>query len=381
VGSEMCIRDRNRGYDNWNTAYTTITNAVKFTYNQIEPQHGDLFTPGTYGAYTGTDEGANFAFDCIGYKEFSIPLFSFLGSLSQKFAPLHNGYTIRITLNNFTNAMAFVNNATGEDPTANESVLDWDAITISDVNFCCQVLELGPVAESMLLSSTQGQPLIVPSKAYRNFVGYLPAQTSSTKIDLNLNVASLTNILFVQRNKDNITSSTRKTLSSRIRNYLQNWYFQYGSSVLPQTSGINCRGKSGQDEDKKLVAFTEAYTELMKSRHNWSNMGADSVINPTNFSLDLDTDTLSTGTAKCYTLFANSTGPRGTFAGGLDLELVAGRSNDIVCGMNTNGMNTSIFLNYDPDKTSSIIDARIDVWAEYDSFINISPGIATTVSF
>jgi len=71
----------------------------------------------------------------------------------------------------------------------------------------------------------------------------------------------------------------------------------------------------------------------------------------------------------------------GRFAAGLDLELVSGRSNDLICGMNTNGMNTSIYATFDPEYIGDVKQCRVDAWAEYDAFVNISPGIATTVSF
>jgi hypothetical protein len=87
----------------------------------------------------------------------------------------------------------------------------------------------------------------------------------------------------------------------------------------------------------------------------------------------------------------------GKFACGLDLELVSGRTNEIICGMNTNGMNTSIFATFNataaanaPVSDSALADdttgiwveaSTVDAWCEYDAFVNISPGIATTVSF
>ena len=70
------------------------------------------------------------------------------------------------------------------------------------------------------------------------------------------------------------------------------------------------------------------------------------------------------------------------FAAGICLELVSGK--DIICGLNTNGMNTSInmiFRDGDDNLGIAVQQARIDAWCEYDSFINISPGLATTVSF
>ena len=76
--------------------------------------------------------------------------------------------------------------------------------------------------------------------------------------------------------------------------------------------------------------------------------------------------------------YPNSKHNIGKFAAGIDLELVPGRSQNLICGMNTNGMNTSIYATFDGTATEN---ATVDAWCEYDAFINISPGIASTVSF
>lgn len=314
------------------------------------------------------------------YREVAFPLLSFLGDLSNKFVPLHNGFTISITLNTFSKAFGFADVDDG-GAVANTS-FDTSAVKIQEVNMCCQVLELGPVAESMLLSSTGGQPLVVPAKSFRNFMNTITAGSASHKIDLNLNVASLTNVLFIMRQTSNLTTTPilKKSLSSRCRNYLSSWYFQYGSSILPQTSGISCRGRLGQDIAIKSRASTEAYVELLKSRHRLNVPTHGGCIDLNSFSIDIPT-------TNGNLLYANGVDTRGMFAAGLDLELVSGRSQEIVSGLNTNGMNTSIQLTFDTTietgetTANSPEQAQLDVWCEYDSFINVSPGIATTVSF
>jgi len=316
-------------------------------------------------------------------REFAIPLKSFLGNLSSKYAPLHNGFTINITLNNFDLAISRSNKNSAT--TANVSVPGTiGTIKVKDVNFCAQVLELGPVAESMLLSSTGGQPLIVPTKAYRNYVGSLPALSTSFRLDMGLNVASLTSILWMMRDNDVLTSTTDSTFGQRIRNYLQNWNFQYGSSVLPQTSGIASYGPQGALGSKDQYGYTETYVELMKAVKHWGSGMAPASISATAFNRDAKSTMQQTpaGMGGDKVLSGSVTAsscelPK--FACGLSLELVPGK--DMICGLNTNGMNTSINANFRSDKSGSIKGCQIDAWAEYDSFINVSPGLATTVSF
>lgn len=342
-----------------------------FTANVVQksPSTGEVF-------YTDVDAGGAQTIR----KELAIPVMSFLGLLSDKFAPLHNGYTIVFTLNTAQDALIYGAIAGGTAVTTNGATTAID-YTISDVYYECQVLELGPVAESMLLSSTQGQPLVVASKAYRQYIGSIPSGSSSFKLDINLNVASLTNILWFMRSTGiinnsygqsaNVFQQYKATLSSRVRNYLQNWYFQYGSSILPQTSGITARTANGADAGG---GFTECFAELLKARHQYATGDTFTTIDEYTYAKDLE-DSIP------RTVFAIQANCPGKFAAGLDLELVSGKSQEIISGLNTNGMNTSIQLNFDPYKVTAMSSAVLDLFAEYDAFINIAPGLATTVSF
>ena len=362
-GSQSLISDGNQVYWNYNGSHGDIATATadqltstehleKLVISNQSPYRGEwLISP---GASSGT---------VTLKREFSIPLLSFLGLLSPKYAPLHNGYTIQLTLNSAKRALG----VTSYTPVVSSSTPYTGAyeLKFTNVGMDCQILELGPQAESMLLSSTQGQPLIVPTKAFRNYTTTVLSSGSTARLDLNLNVASLTNILWFMRRDSTIESFQYPSLSMRFRNFLKSWYFQYGSSVLPQTSGIQCSSTGGQLGDN-----TEAYMELMKARHNLTQDNHHSSINLYDFSND---DSVYNLVPLKLELDAAK------FAGGLDLELVPGKANDLVCGLNTNGMNTSINLEFLPDAVRT--QQRLDAYAEYDAFVNIAPGLATTVSF
>lgn len=348
-------------------------------------------------------------------RRYHLPLFSFLGLLSPKYAPLHNGYTIMITLQSAENALinaGLKTTYTGTAPATTVSTVS--LVTTTDVSFtvnqarmCCQILELGPIAESMLLSTVGSNPMIVTTKAYRNYRSSFPANTQSFRLDLNINVASLTNILWIMRPTEVVDQLNFPSLSRRQRNWLESWYFQYGSSILPQTSGITAY------KPMSLVAGhedrgSECLIELLKARHMYNQPTHSHLFNRYNYSYDNYTasckdvlNKLST-TDKLPVKITNFkyTTPEtffenGKFACGLDLELVSGRTNEIICGMNTNGMNTSIFATFNSTAAAATVPttpattdtgiwvekSTVDAWCEYDAFINISPGIATTVSF
>jgi hypothetical protein len=283
------------------------------------------------------------------------------------------------------------------------------SFTVNNARMCCQILELGPIAESMLLATTGNQPMIVTTKAYRNYTSSFPDKTGTYRLDLNINVASLTNVLWMMRPTLHLNNVAYPTLSHRQRNFLESWYFQYGSSILPQTQGIIAFKPSSNDATHKDFG-SEALIELLKARHMYNqpthqhlfnkwNWAYDNVVRSRyltrqrmagNHSLPQDIEDWRYSTAK--SMFEH-----GKFACGLDLELVSGRTNEIICGMNTNGMNTSIFATFNATAAANDVvpDAfitdeslgiwveasTVDAWCEYDAFVNISPGIATTVSF
>lgn len=373
-------------------------------------------------------------------REFAIPLPSFLGLLSDKMIPLHNGFTIVITLatknkpfiigqvysydgvtvtRNAGPSLALFGNTNSSASAAlpagvgiTSALTSWN---VRDVNMVCQILELGPVAESMMMSSTQGQPFIVSTKAMRYYQGSIVGGASSTQatppdndivdtfgqaeftLNLNLNVASLTNILWFMRSKGQIDDIKYASCGHRTRNFLQRWVFQYGSTSLPQNNGIQSMytslptGVTVTDPNFRYgflgSGFTEAYNELMKARPTYlpSNridyIGYDSD-NKFNSSLDCK----ATGAITALNWFSIYPSPNhpyglGRFACGLNLELANNKNGTVISGLNTNGMNTSIRGYFHPNYLANMDSVVVDAYAEYDAFINISPGIATTVSF
>ena len=319
--------------------------------------------------------------------EYAIPLFSFLGLNSDKYAPLHNGYTIIIKLNPFTQAFGiagdlkakfeYAGNAGAVGVTGKTATVYPTSYELTNVAFVAQILELGPTAESMLRSSTGGSPMIIPYKSYRNYFASIPAKAATLRLDMNLNVASLTNVLWIMRNAGNLYNISKKSLSARVRNYLQSWNFQYGSSTLPLSEGIQCGPKPGTNASLGNAGDDEAYNELLKSRHALNRDIYSTQINARNFGIDVN----KIGTLETDALSVHNPFHVGKFAAGLDLELIPGRSKNLICGLNTNGMTTTINGTFDLANINNVANVRMDAWAEYDAFINVVPGVATTVSF
>lgn len=383
---------------------------LKF-YRRLNPACGELIDCGAFALPTDNATVPGATVERTIRRRYHIPLFSFLGLLSPKYAPLHNGYTLMITLQSAANALAAVG--------IKQATTTWTVesgaatFTVANARMVCQILELGPIAESMLLSTVGPNPMVVTSKAYRNYVSAVNAKTSSFRLDLNINVASLTNVLWMMRPNWALNDLKFNSLSRRQRNFLESWYFQYGSSVLPQTQGITTF-KPTSNNAKDVDFGNESMIELLKARHMFNQPTHTHLFNKWNWGYDnwvrfremikaRHKDTTISSYKDPFFQVQTPTGfyDPGKFALGLDLELVSGRSNEIICGMNTNGMNTSIFGTFNataaavtPTATVTaakaytnagdgvwVEDCRVDAWCEYDCFINISPGIASTVSF
>lgn len=399
-------------WERWGgTPGASNTNYQTMLMRKQQPTIGDILD---YGDWTSDVSGAKVT--AAGQtrtirKRYHLPLFSFLGLLSPKYAPLHNGYTIMITLQSANNALisaGYKYTITATPDIASASVVKGvnPTYTVTNARMCCQILELGPIAESMLLSTTGGQPMIVTTKAYRAYNTSVPAGSANFKLDLNINVASLTNILWFMRPQAIINSTDFATLSCRQRNFLESWYFQYGSSILPQTQGITAF-KPVSNNAAHLDFGSECFIELLKARHLYNQPNQNHSFNKWNYAYDnfnrfqtlVSQKHVGKLPANLPIAFRypapNSYFEQGKFACGLDLELVSGRTNEIICGMNTNGMNTAIFGTFNATAAAAANDisesttktgiwvepVRVDAYCEYDAFINISPGIASTVSF
>lgn len=359
--------------------------------------------------------------------EFAIPLPSFLGLFSTKFIPLHNGFSIDLFLN--STAQAFI--SYGSDAGGNANVLPVNNILstkvtsawISNAELCAQVMELGNDAENLVLASNGNGPLVIPSTFFRYFTDLVKGakqsdQTSTIGMDLNLNVVSLKNVRFGMRPAYYQNNINYPAYGHRIRNFLENFSFRYGSSFLPELAGVSCRSSTipvtktagssyvtGSSDSAKMEGYKQAYAELMKTgaRDQWwteSSVGSisqyeyqtDLKYYNNNATLDVDKFKYITtfddmvpksagGTVRDYVIPPLGKFPQlitGKFMGGLDLRL---SSKDVVSGIDTNGLLVRLNAKFDDSNLNNMINAILDVYAEHDAFVQIIPGVATTVTF
>jgi len=354
-------------------------------------------------------------------KEYAIHLPSFLDLFSDKNVPLHNGFSVDLYLN--SKEQAFVSRVSS---TIDSEIIFQD-VWISNVELCCQVTELGDYAEKLMLSTSD--PWVVHSKFYRYFSDMITAKSqdgksaidgesavsqSSFRLDLNLNVVSLRNIWFGMRPRYYQNNISFPSYGHRIRNYLENFTFQYGSSYLPEIAGVSCRASTVPSSLNNYSAYTTAnggsttkekypngvspqsdsFSQALQELAKTSITGNPS-IEPEEFRVDCGSgpygnhsgDDLSTNVPWRFTSNCRC----GKFAGGLNLQL---SKRDAVSGIDTNGLNVCINGTFNSDAVSAtptstivastvtpMVYAVLDCWAEHDAFVQIIPGVATTVTF
>ena len=398
---------------------TPLVNLYQEGFNYNDPQQGGVvgpiyeFTTSVEGPISGAQLSSSTSAASTYRIELELPLLSFLGELSDKLAPLHNGYTIMLTLNSPQTALGITKIA---DLKTDLSSAFFDA-NISDVSVLCDILELGPSAESLVLSSIGDGPLVLHTKSFRHYSKESSGASAGSDVTLtwpiNFNASSVSSILWFMRPQFTTNNIRLRTLSHKIKNNLLSWRFLYGSSSLPDSSGIRCSAN-----DKSVFyssSSPEAYTNYLKARRVQSseaisrkayNINAfdTSAVIETNVNIATSLYSLTPCPLAQLSITANPVegfkiAPVGRFALGLSTELVQG---NVVSGLNTNGMATSIEARFVPppdslfnkgtediDKVSfqiqqganSIVPFIADIYMEYDAFISILPHVSTNVSF
>lgn len=325
--------------------------------------------------------------------EFAIPIPSFLGLFSDKYIPLHNGFSIDFLLNDV--GSAFVSRSNISDSPTPPTIVGITEAWMSNIEWCCQVMELGEVAESMVMATN---PFVIHCTQWRHFRDTILGEGAQTnfRFDLNLNVVSLRNIRFMMR-PTSYSSIAYPTYGHRIRNFLENWNFQYGSSYLPEIGGITTRSEilpvtrnsysltatSAGLDWYKASGFNQAYLELAKT----VSPDKEIAINWTEYRIDLAGGIsplsdykagLTTSVPVLQEISDNTI--CGKFAAGLDTRL---SKKNVVSGIDTNGLLVSINGQFsrDPNLSGLMAQSYLDVYAEYDAFIQVIPGVATTVTF
>lgn len=410
----------NQGPDSGSTSKYLVSNGTSIRC----PNAGAVLLPRVIQPNYGTS--SNFY-----TQEFTLPLISFLGCLSEKYVPLHNGFSIDLYLNSYQ--QAFINRlcpSLGSSASV-QPPFTFNAVWLSNVEYCAQVLELGEAAEQLMVSTI---PQVIHTKQYRYFTDtYIGGSSTSFTLQPNLNVVSLRSLLWGMRPLAYQNNVAYPAYGHRMRNFITNWNFQYGSSYLPELGGIGCRNAVlplprsadstymyGTGDYLKSFGYTQAYKELVKVISPLRYLSADSHnevgISGDEYRIDTiarplykpgDTEacwyavTLQSEAITSYVPCANQLGnitltdatpldatkqgyfygltsTCGKFMGGINLKL---SDRNVISGIDTNGLSLNVNLTFDNAQFVYSQDAVFDLFAEYDAFVQVIPGVATTITF
>jgi hypothetical protein len=144
-------------------------------------------------------------------------------------------------------------------------------------------------------------------------------------------------------------------------------------------------------DEVKSHGYTQAYIELLKTGQNglWFNSEINGSIVGSEYEVDITTlsgqfynylSLVSIGDTIYVVppLSKESSNWSGKFAAGLDLRLSA---KQVVSGIDTNGLLVRLNTNFNKDNLNKMVNAVADIYCEHDAFVQIIPGVATTVTF
>jgi hypothetical protein len=143
---------------------------------------------------------------------------------------------------------------------------------------------------------------------------------------------------------------------------------------------------SSQTDFARAAGYSQSFMEITKTTSPTNTMGT--TMNWIEYMIDLAATGQATNgdfagdltgaNAKVPSPGQTSTSICGKFVGGIDTRL---SKKNTVSGIDTNGLLVSLNGSFDRDNVNSMTQSILDVWAEYDSFIQVIPGVATTVTF
>ncbi len=283
-----------------------------------------------------------------GHINVCIPLMSVIGTMGEKYIPLHalaSDLRLEITLE------------TAQKALLNTTSLAAVTYTISDLYLYTQMVQLGDEAQAAIDAMTGGV-YTWHGSSWRNYQMTQAASGTSFSHLIPARFSSLKGLFITQR-RDDQNAIARRTLTNLSQNLLSYYQFRIGSVAMPQHR-VFC----GTTADPS----PEPFMELQRSLHALGQLHTGGLINKENWVFDggiaEDDDVES--------LLANQNNS-GKFIVGLELESFANKNDVIMSGISTLGQN--IF--YNPEYASTPVAATLDAFANFDILFTISEGTMT----
>jgi len=228
-------------------------------------------------------------------------------------------------------------------------------ISLKNVEYVANFIELGDSAMSIIYGSLEGQPLQYVIPDFRNYQFGQQLQTTPTQVVMPIpaKFSSLKTILATIRQKGTGAATGFFPFSST-KTKLLSYQFRVGSQILPP---------------KQPATACEFFAEALKALGSIGDINYQPSIDKITYSAD--DPAASTAESATSVSAINS----GSFFIGLDLENYSAAPKDtIFAGFNTN--TDDIFLIMDFDGQGSAVTTRFDAYANFDSVLVCENGNA-----
>jgi len=301
-------------------------------------------------------------------QRYTINLYSFLHSLSQKFVPLHNGFTLRLTVNDPKRCISLAT------PAAKNTVWVWG-----------EVFEITPQITQFSLKNAKlvTHLLEIPAELDAQVTKEVHArsfhyQLGTTRLQRNLK--SLTNLFVQWRPKVQNTEIWAEKLAYRIN--VGQGKMTYDGAVLKEFK----TQEEAYEEAKRLLESTitrsdffntsttpvdQTYGATATQLAAWRDTGRATDVFVGNDVYNTDTRSISLPFRHADELVDGSV--QGKYVEAYDLRL-PGTSGNAVDGIDT----SKAVVEYVGPKNDL---AQLELIADFDSFIRVEPGKSTSVAF
>lgn len=224
------------------------------------------------------------------------------------------------------------------------------SLTLNNVEFIANYLQLGDQAMSSVYSSLQGAPLQFVLPQYRNYqYSYALAQAAQTSVAMPIpsKFSSLRSLFITIRET---TGALGFFPCSSVTRGIIDYVFRIGPELLPA---------------KAVSTTAEMFCEVVKAIGGMSDLNYAPAIDKASYNLGLSVANNAAGSSSA-----------GSFYIGIDLEEFSGASKEtIFCGKNTNNSDVFCLMNF-AAQAGGAITARFDAYALIDAVFVIENGNA-----
>ena len=230
-------------------------------------------------------------------------------------------------------------------------------ISVSNVEFVANMIELSDEAMGMIVSSLQGEPLQFVIPSWSNYQSTLPAGQTQINCPIPAKYSSVKSLFSCFRDQFN---TVRYMPCSSVSSSLSSYQYRIGSILAPL---------------KACASNAEFFAEVLKAIGSMSDNYHSPAIDKNSYTLAASVQENATGASTLYpyTIVKGNT-ISGSFYVGLDLEQFSNADkSSIFAGFNTNTDDIFLQLNYNTATPSAL---RIDTYALFDQVLVCANGTA-----